>query len=282
MIADWSLEEIALRLAFGLFGSGLVAWLAYRKCSLSASGAWSAVPMGTAFVTLGGPFWFGTLLAFFISSSFWSKWKKRHRAKAEAEAHYVKSGRRDTGQVWANGGLGLALCAAYALWPVPALQLAFVGVMASVNADTWATEIGALSRTAPRAVLTGRKVPPGTSGGVTALGSAAALAGAAFIGAAAALLAAADPAPQPGAALLVVVAAAAGLAGAFADSVLGATVQAMYRCRACGSETERAVHCGAPAEQVRGLRLMTNDLVNLCASAVAGAVAAGLGLWLTG
>ncbi|WP_036716594.1 DUF92 domain-containing protein, partial [Paenibacillus darwinianus] len=199
VITDWGLGEAALRLVFGLTGSGFVGWIAYRKSSLSASGAWSAVLMGTAFIVLGGPFWFGTLLAFFISSTFWSKWKKRHRAKAEAEANYAKSGRRDAGQVWANGGLGLALCAAYALWPEPALQFAFVGVMAAVNADTWATEIGAFSRTAPRAVLTGRRVPPGTSGGVTALGAAAALAGAAFIGAAAALLASADAAPQPGA-----------------------------------------------------------------------------------
>ncbi|WP_036586443.1 DUF92 domain-containing protein, partial [Paenibacillus darwinianus] len=74
----------------------------------------------------------------------------------------------------------------------------------------------------------------------------------------------------------------AGLAGAFADSVLGATVQAMYRCRVCGSETERAAHCGPPAELVRGLRMMTNDLVNLCASVFAGLLATGLGLWFGG
>jgi uncharacterized protein (TIGR00297 family) len=158
------------------------------------SGAWSAVVMGTGFATLGEPVWFCVLIAFFASSSFWSKWKRKHRAKAEAEAKYAKTGRRDAGQVWANGGAGLLLCAAHALWPDEGWVFAYVGVMAAVNADTWATEIGALSRSAPRSVTSGKPVAPGTSGGVTPLGSAAALAGAVFIGVVAALLLAA---PQP-------------------------------------------------------------------------------------
>ncbi|CDN45071.1 DUF92 domain-containing protein, partial [Paenibacillus sp. P22] len=68
-----------------------------------------------------------------------------------------------------------------------------------------------------------------------------------------------------------------GLAGAFADSWLGATVQAMYRCRVCGSETERAVHCGSASERIRGFGWMTNDAVNLLSSLMAGALAALLG-----
>ncbi|MBD2867551.1 DUF92 domain-containing protein, partial [Paenibacillus arenilitoris] len=182
------IEEWWIRLLIGLLCSGLAAAAAYRARSLSGSGAASAVVMGTGFVTLGEPVWFGVLIAFFVSSTAWSKWKRKHRAKAEAEAKYEKGGRRDAGQVWANGGAGLLLCAANALWPDPGWLYAFVGVMAAVNADTWATEIGALSRTAPRSITSGKPVAPGTSGGVTPLGSAAALAGAAFIGAAAALL----------------------------------------------------------------------------------------------
>ncbi|WP_219836036.1 DUF92 domain-containing protein [Paenibacillus sp. R14(2021)] len=271
--------ELWLRAAAGLLGSGLIAGAAYRVRSLSRSGAWAAVIMGTGFVLLGGSFWFGSLLAFFISSSMWSKWKRRHARKETAEANYAKSGRRDAVQVWANGGLGLLLCAGHALQPDSAAwAYAFIGVMASVNADTWATEIGALSRRLPRSLLTGRRVAAGTSGGITPLGSAAALAGAAFIGAAAALLLGAPLAPagvSPGA--LLAAAAIAGTAGAFADSLLGATVQAMYRCRSCGSETERAEHCGAAAERIRGFAVMTNDAVNFASSAIAGLLAWAIG-----
>ncbi|NIK77307.1 uncharacterized protein (TIGR00297 family) [Paenibacillus castaneae] len=279
-------DEWWIRLLAGLFGSGLIAAAAFKLRSLSVSGAWSAVVMGTGFVTLGEPVWFGLLIAFFVSSSLLSKWKRKHRAKAEAEAKYEKTGRRDAGQVWANGGAGLLLCAAHALWPDDVWLFAYIGVMASVNADTWATEIGALSRTAPRSVTSGKRVPAGTSGGITPLGSAAALAGAVFIGAVAALLLAA---PQHGdaaagtpdggaaAAAYIAAAAAAGLAGAFADSLLGATGQAMYRCRVCGSEIERATHCGSAAERVRGFAWLNNDRVNLLSSLFAGALAIAIG-----
>ena len=127
--------------------------------------------------------------------------------------------------------------------------------------------------------MSGKPVTPGTSGGVTVLGSAAALAGAAFIGAAAALLAP-QAAASPG--VLIAVAAMAGLIGAFADSLLGATAQAMYRCSICGSDTERAEHCGGAAEQIRGFAWMTNDAVNMVSSAVAGLLAWGIGAWIGG
>jgi len=268
LAVPWPLQWTA-----GIAGSALIAWAAWRKRALSTSGAWSAMVMGAVYFALGGPLWYGTLLIFFGTSVFWSRWKRHVRAKQEAERHYAKTGRRDAGQVWANGGIGLALCAAHAVWPEPALAAAFVGVMASVNADTWATEIGALSRTQPRSVLTGRAVPAGTSGGVTPLGTAAALAGAALIGVSAALLGGGEATGLPAAALIGA-AAVAGLAGALADSVLGAWQQAMYRCLTCGALTERAVHCGEPALHAQGRRWMTNDLVNLLSSLFAGALAA--------
>ncbi|OMF21434.1 hypothetical protein BK133_28380 [Paenibacillus sp. FSL H8-0548] len=282
------IDEWWLRLLAGVLGSGLIAAAALRFRALSASGAWSAVIMGTGFAVLGAPVWFGLLIAFFVSSTLWSKWKRKHRAKASAEAKYEKTGRRDAGQVWANGGTGLLLCAANALWPDQGWLFAYIGVMASVNADTWATEIGALSRTAPRSVTSGKPVAPGTSGGVTPLGSAAALAGAVFIGVVAAALAAPQPAEAAAgtlgggaaAAAYIAAAASAGLAGAFADSLLGATGQAMYRCRVCGSDIERAAHCGSAAEKVRGFAWLNNDRVNLLSSLFAGVLAWIIGHWL--
>ncbi|WP_282570604.1 DUF92 domain-containing protein [Paenibacillus sp. L3-i20] len=281
LIDDW-----LIRLLVGIIGSGLAAFFAYRARSLSASGAWSAMVMGTGFITLGEPIWFGVLIAFFISSSFWSKWKKRSKAKEDAEAKYAKGSRRDAGQVWANGGVGLLLCAAHAIWPNEGWMFAYIGVMASVNADTWATEIGALSRTAPRAITSGKRVVPGTSGGVTPLGSAAALGGAVFIGAVAALLqvltqqaggVAAGYGGEAAATAFIVAAAAAGLVGAFADSLLGATAQAMFRCQVCGSETERVAHCGTATRHIRGFAALNNDRVNLLSSLFAGLLGFAIG-----
>ncbi|MGZ4031053.1 MAG: DUF92 domain-containing protein [Tumebacillaceae bacterium] len=259
----------------GLLGSVLIAGLAYWKRSLSLSGAVAAVVVGTLLYGLGSRAWFGTLILFFVSSSLLSKWKQKQKAKVEAS--YEKTGRRDAGQVLANGGLGVLLCIADAMWPHPLWFLAFVGVMASVNADTWATEIGGLSKKPPRSILSGKVVPAGTSGGVSAMGMYATFAGAFFIGVVAWLLAGGSLGNGLG---VVVIGTAAGVVGSLVDSLLGACLQVMYRCETCGREVERREHCGLQTSQVRGLAIFNNDVVNLVASLIGGAVGALLGLVL--
>ena len=63
-----------------------------------------------------------------------------------------------------------------------------------------------------------------------------------------------------------------GLAGSLFDSLLGATVQALYLAPA-GETERRASRDGAPNRQIRGWRWMNNDMVNLLSSLVGGAVA---------
>lgn len=269
--------------AIGLIGSLAVAGVAYWRKSLSGSGLIAAVLLGSVMYAAGSLGWFGTLIVFFITSSVLSKWKSRK--KAAAESGYAKSGRRDYGQVIANGGLGLLLCIGYALWPHPLWWAAYVGVMAAVTADTWATEIGGLSRKPPRSIVSGRLVAPGTSGGITWLGMGASAAGGLVIGAAAWTL----DTLQPGASAaesafglgpLLVIGLLGGLAGSLFDSWLGAVVQVMYRCSVCGQEIEKNRHCGAAAVRYRGLAWMTNDKVNGLSSVIGGAVAAALSLLL--
>jgi uncharacterized protein (TIGR00297 family) len=270
----------------GLVCSAGIAGMAYAKRSLSGSGFLAAVMLGTSMYALGSAIWFGSLIAFFVSSTLWSKWKKH--AKKEAESGYEKSGARDAGQVFANGGLGLLLCAAYWAYPHPLWWYAFLGVMAAVTADTWATEIGGLSRTPPRSIKTGRRVPPGTSGGVSGLGMGASLAGGLFIGATAWSLLAVLPgqaAPDAVASALrpaawIGIAGLAGMIGSLTDSWIGATWQQMYRCEACGREIEQARHCGRPAVPIRGRAGWNNDAVNVAGSLAGGAAAALLALVL--
>jgi uncharacterized protein (TIGR00297 family) len=223
---------------------------------------------------MGGFPWAVLLLAFFISSSALSKmFKKRKASLAEK---YAKGDRRDWGQVMANGALGAVLAVLYILLSHPTwLWLGFAGAMAAVNADTWSTELGVLSPIAPRMITDGRVVERGTSGGITLIGTLAALGGAAFI-AAAALISRASPKWLLSLGIIVL----AGLVGALIDSVLGATVQAIYWCPSCEKETERhPTHtCGSPTRQVRGWSWVNNDLVNFICS-LSGAMAA-VGLYL--
>ena len=110
----------------------------------------------------------------------------------------------------------MVLCLLHAWVPSDLWVFLFIGVMATVTADTWATELGSLSRKPPRSVLNGKVLTAGESGGVSWIGSTAAAAGSILIGAGGWLLAVwsgmeADILPY------VLAALAGGLVGAFAD-----------------------------------------------------------------
>jgi len=150
--------------------------------------------------------------------------------------------------------------------------------MAAVNADTWATELGVLSSRPPRLITTGRRVEVGASGGITWLGTGASLGGALFIGLMGELGSLTLHQGWTVAGVLLLAATVGGLAGSLFDSLLGATVQAMYWCDSCRKETERKVHrCGTQTRLLRGWRWLGNDMVNFIASVVGGLIAAGIG-----
>jgi uncharacterized protein (TIGR00297 family) len=259
------------RLLAGLILSALIGGLAYRRGSLSASGWLGAILTGTLTFGFGGWTWGLTLIGFFVTSSVLSHARQAQKRRIAGD-NFENSGRRDLFQALANGGVGALLALLYGLaGEPPALLAIFAGVMATVTADTWATEIGVLSPRAPRLVTTWRAVEPGTSGGVTADGMAASAAGALFIGLLAMVLAWAERgawlAWMPPAALV------GGIAGSLADSLLGATVQSIYLA-AAGGETERAVgRDGAPHQLLRGWRAMNNDMVNVLSSLAGGLIA---------
>ena len=267
----------------GLLLSLLIGAIGFKRGSLTMSGLAGAVITGTATFGLGGWGWGMLLVAFFVSSSALSRFRRGD--KAEVAAHFAKTGRRDLRQALANGGLGSLLAVAYSLAPDPLWVVAFVGAMAAVNADTWGTEVGILYGQRPRLITTWQEVPPGTSGGVSVAGSLASLGGALLIGVLAAGFQWAQvqfrggPA-SPSALALVAAGLAGGAAGSTADSLLGATVQRVYHCPACNKETEQTIHrCGTPTQPLRGWPWLDNDVVNLLCSAVGATVAAGL-VWL--
>jgi uncharacterized protein (TIGR00297 family) len=259
-----------LIIAFSL--SLVIVILFYWRGSLSRSGAVGALIAGTLIFGLGGWVW-GVLLAlFFISSSLLSHFKEDEK-KAAAEK-FDKGHRRDIGQVAANGGLGSLIAVFSVLWPSEIWFPMFIGVMATVTADTWATELGTLARRRPRLITTGQPVDVGTSGGISPLGTAVSLAGGAVIGLTAALLSG-----ELSPAVAVLAGAIGGLIGSLFDSLLGATVQQIYYCDNCQKDTERKIHkCGHETRPLRGWSWLNNDLVNLFASLVGGLTA--VAVWL--
>ena len=170
---------------------------------LTVAGAAAALAVGTA--TVWGMGWRGLLLllAFFVSGSLLTR----------------GGGQRNARQVIANGGVAAA-AALLGAWP------AFAGALAAAAADTWATEIGAYSPTPPRLITSGVSVPRGANGGITLLGTAGGVLGAAVIGGLFWLLGPRATGPgsaHPGWGPAVVV--GAGVLGMLLDSLLGATLQ---------------------------------------------------------
>ena len=273
-----------LRLLLGLLLSLLVALAAQRAHSLSRSGVLGAVLTGTLILGLGGWAWGLALIAFFVSSSLLTRWRKERKAALEGLS--ATGGQRDLGQALANGGLAALLALLAVLLPHPSWAAAFAGALAAATADTWATEVGTLSAIPPRRITTGEHVPPGTSGGVTRLGMLAAAGGALFLGATFYLLSITECrwlgwpcAPSASTSWTIIpLALAGGLAGNLVDSLLGATWQGVYRCPRCGRETERRTHYGGPTVPLRGWAWLTNDGVNFLATVVGAAVAGGLTL----
>jgi uncharacterized protein (TIGR00297 family) len=246
----------------GLVVAGAIAAGAWRAGSLGTGGAVAATLVGGAAMTAGWP-WGAVLLAFFVSSSAWS------RAGASAKAArtgrvIAKGGPRDAWQVVANGGVFAAAAAGAAWHGALAWSLLGAGALAAATADTWATEIGTWHGGTPRHLITWRPLPVGLSGGVTAVGTAASAIGAAALAAVAVAVG-----MVPGWAGPAI--AGGGVAGALADSLAGALWQERRTCPACGAATERVVHdCGTPTVRSGGWRIIGNDAVNALATAIGG------------
>lgn len=229
----------------------------------------AAFGVGTLTYAAGeGPFTL-VLLAFFLPSVALSRLGS---ARKRALIDIGKGGPRDALQVLANGGVATACAVAFALTRDRRWARAFAGAYAAASADTWATEIGTLVRGRPRSIFSLRPVATGISGGITAAGTAAEVAGAAWLSLCAFFCLRAEGESRDVRDVLTV--AAAGVTGATVDSVLGASLQELRYCAACERACEIDPHaCGAPTVRVRGFPGVSNDVVNLMAT-VAGAALA--------
>lgn len=152
----------------------------------------------------------------------------------------------------------------------------------------WSSEIGIASKTPPRLITTRSVVPPGTNGGVTPLGTAAAAAGGLFVGccywslaAVAAMWAGANGSASSAALAdwrLVPLALVAGLAGSLLDSLLGATLQWSGQDERSGKAVSGRPPPGSAAARhvrhVSGRDVLSNTGVNVVASVLSSGLAA--------
>jgi uncharacterized protein (TIGR00297 family) len=279
-------NEMAIQLFLGFTLAALIGYLGYRRRALSRSGVVGAFITGGLLFGLGGLSGAALLLAFFISSSALSRF--RESQKESLAEKFSKGSQRDLGQALANGGAAAVCMVGWAITGDTIWWVACAAALAEANADTWATELGVLNKTPPRLISDGRPVEVGASGGVSLGGTAAALAGSFLIALVAFIAIRLDPNLQsfdfaqdkslisnsPALFFLITL---SGLAASLFDSLLGATVQAIYFCDQCQKETERhpTHRCGSFTHLIRGWKWLDNDWVNFLATTVGAALAAG-------
>ncbi|TYS19461.1 DUF92 domain-containing protein [Rossellomorea vietnamensis] len=241
-----------------------VSFLGWKTKNLSGSGAIAAFFTGITVVSAFG--WKGLIVlgAFFGTSSLWSKF--RSSAKAEIEKKLAKTSERDWQQVVANGGSALIFSLLYIITDDAVYMLGAFTSLAAANADTWASEIGPLSKSDPISIRNLARVEKGSSGAVSLLGTLASLAGSLLIALISILLF------KEISAEAAVIITCAGFFGSLADTILGAYVQIEYRCRRCGLETESPEHCGVKAEGLKGFSFINNEFVNFSSSFLAGSL----------
>jgi len=253
-----------LQLTVGLILGLLIGIIALLLHFLTLSGSVGAFILATLIYGIGGWLWTVPILTFFIISSLLSKIGKPH--KERFNVIFEKSNTRDIGQVLANGSIAGLTLLGNLFFPNPAWYILFLGALSAVNADTWATELGIFSKKYPVSIRDFKKVPHGTSGGITLLGSLSGFLGASVIALSGWLMAPSHFHLTPKSMIFWLI-VLAGFLASFIDSLLGATIQAQYRCPVCQKTTEKPVHCSQEKTRlVSGFYWLNNDWVNLFCS----------------
>lgn len=162
---------------------------------------------------------------------------------------------RNHKQILANGSAGCICILLYKIWGEPAFLIGYYASIYEVMADSIASDVGVLSKKAPRDICTWKKVSRGISGGVSVLGILASVIACSCAGILTGMVLKWDG-------LVVLVVAAAAYLGMIADSVIGSIFQEKYSCTVCGMQTEKKIHCGKKTVVSGGMRNISNNVVN--------------------
>ena len=242
----------------------LIAFLCWKKKQLTVSGSIAAFSIGVIILYIGGVSAFGMLIFFFLSSAVIGKVVPHRTGKIQK-----KGSCRDMAQVLANSVPAIIGLFIYRFTPyeMPGL-IAFAASLAEAMSDTWAGDIGVLSRQDPVSIVTFTKVPKGLSGGISALGCLASVIASFLM---ALLFTGCYMASFASLSIITI----SGALGALFDSFLGGTLQIHYR-RKDGSLTENEYTDGERNERARGIPFMDNDMVNFLSGMFAFAIALAL------
>ncbi|XP_004932076.1 transmembrane protein 19 [Bombyx mori] len=261
----------------------LIAVYGYKKRSINLSGAVSGLLI--AFIlTLSSYGFLAAIFTFFITSSKATKVKSHLKRKFEAD--FKEGGQRNWIQVLCNGGMAAQLALLYLLdvgsserpidfvkdYRSSWLSIGILGVFACCNGDTWASEIGTVfSSSDPYLITSWKKVPRGTNGGVTFIGTVFSGLGGFVIGLSQYFVlylfsdkSSWDYAPPQWP--IILMGTISGLLGSLVDSILGATLQ----FSGLNKEGKIVNHSYDAVKHISGWNILDNHSVNLISTIIIG------------
>lgn len=243
--------EIAVLIGEGVF---LVAFLSKF---ITYYGSLLAGLIGLLFYYFGGIFPILYLIACYgvmLSTSLLKKLKKVEEVKT-----IEKTKGKDFIEIFVNGFFSTLAIVLYGVLETPTLLLVSLITISSSFVDSLSSDVGALSKKAPRDIVTRKPVEKGISGGVSLLGTLAALLGSFGFGTAITLFVLPSPLYIPLVSLTIFL-------GTLVDSILGSLLQAKYRCPVCGLQTEKRTCCEQVTLFEKGVPFINNDIINLLSS----------------
>ncbi len=184
----------------------IIGLITYKRKALDLLGSIFMIVMGVIIIFAAGVNWLLLIFLFLILGVGFTRYK--HDYKKDIG---VYEGTRTIKNVVSNGIVAFVM-AAFGNYA------GFIGSIATATADTMASEVGVA--TTPRLITNFKKVPPGTDGGISVLGTFAGIIGAGLIGLAAYILGI-----YPDLVRTMAIALVAGTFGCFVDSILGAVLE---------------------------------------------------------
>lgn len=281
LIGAFGLDNLFVTIGVSLLTFGIVNWegmmhviapflvtpfiiaVVIERRALTVYGLIAAIMLDIAVTVVFANLGFVVMVAFFFGALIVDKIKKKKKAE---DTITKKEGTRDLVQVIANGLVPLVMAVMYVTTEHTAFLVAYVASFAEAFADTTASGFGVFSKTTLD-VFRLKKCECGISGGMSVVGTLSSLVAAFLLSFIPFFFGAFDIS-------LVVISALTAFAGVLFDSFLGSVFQIKFKCRECGSVTEREEHCGKPTLHVSGYAFFDNDVVNLLSGAFTAILAA--------
>ncbi|KIL60024.1 hypothetical protein M378DRAFT_956113 [Amanita muscaria Koide BX008] len=296
-----SLQSSSVPLALSL----LLSFHGLRRKSLSPNGAITAFIVGYAIMSSPVRAFGVGLITFYLVGSRATKYGKKRKTQLEQEYH--EAGYRSGWQVLCNSLSALVAVTLWNAYFVPGsihgllvkgigfkvptsgpiygagawcptertigsglsrfLFFAVLGQFSCCLGDTLASELGILSQTPPRMITTFKRVPPGTNGAISVVGTVASIAGGMIVGTAMGVSAVMENEKCDGRDLMegIVWGGMAGGIGSVIDSWMGAIVQeTLY------DEKQKRVaqRKASGVVGIGGWNLLSNNQVNLLSSSL--------------